>query len=60
MIKNISALMLLVVIGMVVPTISFAANDVLDTLISTRLSPKVPGANEDVTISINSDRKSVV
>lgn len=54
MIKNISALMLLVVIGMVVPTISFAANDVLDTLISTRLSPKVPGANEDVTISINS------
>ena len=40
--------------GMTAPTSSFAANDVLDTLISTRLSPKVPGANEDVQITINS------
>ncbi len=53
MIKKISALIIVVAIGMIIPTSVFA-DSVLDTLISTKLSPKVPGANQDVAVSINS------
>ena len=53
MIKKLSALIILVIIGIIVPTSVFA-NSVLDTLITTKLSPKVPGANQDVSVSINS------
>ena len=53
MIKKLSALIILVVIGIITPTNVFAGS-ILDTLVSAKLSPKVPGANQDVAISINS------